>query len=176
MRTHEGVDGHHPALHHLRRLDVWRGVPSLARQTNTEPRRPHGRPRLRVRPKNLPDYPDTSASVPGLAAGPASRPLLHYGDQFDLDHRLGLGEAADLDRRAGWSGDAEIAHAHVAALREGFVVGDEGIGLDHIGPGGAGCLEAGIQVLEGLLQLRAHVAGADDLTAGVAGELAGGVD
>lgn len=84
----------------------------------------------------------TSASVPGLAAGPASRPLLHYGDQFDLDHRLGLGEAAD--RRAGWSGDAGIAHAHIAALREGFVVGDEGIGLDHIGPGGAGSLEAGI--------------------------------
>src|SRR5215470_1142746 len=133
-------------------------------------------PRLAARSKVRPDYPDTSASAPGLAAGPASRPLLHHGDQFDLDHRLGLGEAADLDRRAGWSGDAEIAHAHVAALREGFVVGDEGIGLDHIGPGGAGCLEAGIQVLEGLLQLRAHVAGADDLTAGVAGELAGGVD
>ncbi len=46
----------------------------------------------------------------------ASLPLIHHGDQFDLDHRLGLGEAANLDRRAGWSGDAEIAHAYVAAL------------------------------------------------------------
>ena len=45
-------------------------------------------------------------------------PLLHGGDHLDLDHRLGLGEAADLDRRAGRTAHSEIPHAHVRALRE----------------------------------------------------------
>src|SRR5438874_6458148 len=85
--------------------------------------------------------------------------LLDDRDQLDLDHRFRLREAADLDRRAGRAGDAEIAHADIAALRELGVIGDEGVGLDDVGPGRAGRLQAGVEVLEGLLHLRPHIAG-----------------
>src|ERR1700704_4855938 len=72
------------------------------------------------------------------------------GDQLDLDHRFRLREAADLDRRAGRAGDAEIAHAHVAALGEFRVIGHEGVGLDDIGPARTRGFETGVEVFEGL--------------------------
>ena len=55
--------------------------------------------------------------------GPGSTPsteraTIHGRDHLDLDHRLGLSEAADLDRRAGRTAHSEIPHAHVRALRE----------------------------------------------------------
>src|SRR5262249_58929205 len=102
--------------------------------------------------------------------------LLDHRDHLDLDHRLWLGETADLNRRAGRTGYAEVAHAHVGALRERLIVRDEGVGLDNIGPGRAGGLEAGVKVLEGLFELRPHVARADDVALSVACKLAGDVD
>src|SRR4051794_39359293 len=82
----------------------------------------------------------------GEAIAASREPSLAFDDRdhFDLDHRLGLRQAADLDCRAGRAGDSEIAHAHIAVLREFLVVGDEGIGLDHVFPGRAGRLEAEI--------------------------------
>jgi hypothetical protein len=103
-------------------------------------------------------------------------PLLHGRDHLDLDHRLGLGEAADLDRRAGRTAHPEIPHAQVRALRERLVVVDEGVGLDNIGLGSAGGFQAGVEVLEGLFELRPHVARADDVAVCVASQLAGDVD
>src|SRR6187397_2444632 len=98
-----------------------------------------------------------SASLRAQRSSPVERGLFASAfddrDHLDLDHRLGLGEAADLDCRAGRAGDAEIAHAHVAALREFLVVGDKGIGLYDIGPGRPGRLQAQIEVLEGLFEL-----------------------
>src|SRR5262249_14857684 len=89
---------------------------------------------------------------------------------------LWLRETADLDRRAGRTGYPEVAHAHVGALRERLIVRDEGVGLDDIGPGRAGSREAGVKVLEGLFELRPHVARADDVALLVARQLAGDVD
>src|ERR1043166_355968 len=102
--------------------------------------------------------------------------LLDHRDQLDLNHCLWLSETADLDRRAGRTGYPDVAHAHVGALRERLVVRDEGVGLDNIGPRCAGGLEAGVEVLEGLFELRPHVARADDVALCVACQLAGDVD
>ena len=62
-------------------------------------------------------------------------------DRLDLDHRVGIGQAADLDRRRGRRRRAEIPHPHVGVLGELLVVGDEGIGLDDVGESGAGGFE-----------------------------------
>src|SRR6516164_9772254 len=102
--------------------------------------------------------------------------LLDHRDHLDLDHSLWLSETADLDRRAGRTRYPEVAHAHVGALRERLVVRDEGVGLNNIGPSRAGALEAGVEVLEGLFELRPHVARADDVALCVACQLAGDVD
>src|SRR5258708_7111794 len=69
------------------------------------------------------DTPSAQRRVVAPAAGLAR--LIHDGDQLDLDHRSGLRQAADLDRRAGRAGDTEIAHADVAALGEFGIIGDE---------------------------------------------------
>src|SRR5882757_8470063 len=52
----------------------------------------------------------------------------------------------------------------------------KGVGLDDVGPGGAGRLETPVEVLERLFHLRPHVAFADAVAVDVAGQLAGGVD
>src|SRR5205085_11358036 len=80
------------------------------------------------------------------------------------------------DGRAGRGRDPEIAHADVGALLELVDVGDKGVGLDDVGPGGTGRLEAPVEVLERLFHLRPHVAFADTVAIDVAGQLAGGVD
>src|SRR5207245_7997357 len=54
--------------------------------------------------------------------------------------------------------------------------GDKRVGLDDVGPAGAGGFEAGIEVLERLLHLRPHVARADDVAFRIAPELPGDVD
>src|SRR5215468_4401865 len=102
--------------------------------------------------------------------------LLDHSDQLDLNHCRWLSETADLDRRAGRTGDPDVAHAHVGALRERLVVRDEGVGLNNIGPSCASGLEAGVEVLESLFELRPHVARADDVAVCVACQLAGDVD
>src|SRR5690242_9762845 len=98
------------------------------------------------------------------------------GDGLDLDHEIGSGEPGDADGRAGRGRHPEIAHADVGALLELVEVGDKGVGLDDFGPGGAGRLETPVEVLEGLLHLRPHVAFADAVAVDVAGQLAGGID
>src|SRR3984893_3574970 len=102
--------------------------------------------------------------------------LLDHRDHLNLNHCLWLSETADLDRRAGRTGYPEIAHAHVGALGERLVVRDEGVGLDNIGPSRASGLEAGVEVLKGLFDLRPHVARADDVALCVTCQLAGDVD
>src|SRR6516162_9948617 len=97
-------------------------------------------------------------------------------DHLDLNHCLWLSETASLDRRAGRTGYPEVAHAHVGALGECLVVCDEGVGLNNIGPSRASGLEAGVEVLKGLFELRPHVARADDVALCVACQLAGDVD
>ena len=57
-------------------------------------------------------------------------------------------------------------------LEELLDVGDVGVGLDDVGEGGAGRGERGLDVLAHLTELRAHVAGPDDLAGRAAGELA----
>jgi hypothetical protein len=47
-----------------------------------------------------------------------SNSAIDDGDRFDLDHRVGVGKTADLDRRAGRRCRAEIAHPHVGVLGE----------------------------------------------------------
>src|SRR5579883_134987 len=106
----------------------------------------------------------------------ARRQLLDHRNHLGLDHRVWLSKAADPDRRAGRRRHPEVAHAYVGAVRERLVVRDESIGLDDIGPSRAGGLEAGVEVLEGLLDLGPHVARADDVAFGVACQLAGDVD
>src|SRR5262245_4261173 len=116
------------------------------------------------------------------AAGPARLTLhepfslLDHRDHLDLNHCLWLSETADLDRRTGRTGYPEVAHAHVGALGECLVVRDEGVGLNNIGPSRASGLEAGVEVLKGLFELRPHVARADDVALCVACQLAGDVD
>src|SRR5262249_1254614 len=92
------------------------------------------------------------------------------------NHGLWRRETADLDGRAGRTGYPEIAHAHVGAPGESLVVRDEGVGLDNIGPSRASGLEAGVEVLKGLLELRPHVARADDVALCVPCQLTGNVD
>src|SRR6516164_126232 len=117
-----------------------------------------------------------------LIGGPARLPLrepfslLDHRDHLDLNHCLWLSETADLDRRAGRTGYPEVAHAHVGALGECLVVRDEGVGLNNIGPSRASGLEAGVEVLKGLFELRPRVARADDVALCVACQLAGDVD
>jgi hypothetical protein len=82
----------------------------------------------------------------------------------------------DADGRAGRGRHPEIAHADIGALLELVEVGNKGVGLDDVGPGGARRLETPVEVLECLLHLRRHVAFADAVAVGVAGQLAGGVD
>src|SRR5262249_31268863 len=107
---------------------------------------------------------------------PSRRLRIDDSDGLDLDHEVGTGEASYADRRAGRRGDAEIAHAHIGTFLEFVEIGDEGIGLDDVGPSRAGGLEAAIEVLEGLLHLGAHVAFADAVAVGIASQLAGDVD
>src|SRR5204862_262604 len=109
----------------------------------------------------------TLAAAPAGSAASPDRALIHDSDQLDLDHRLGLRKAADLDRRAGRAGDPEIAHPHIAALGELGIVRDKRVGLHHIGPARARRFQARVEVLEGLLHLRPHVARADDVARGV---------
>src|SRR5256885_6463050 len=63
------------------------------------------------------------------------------GDGLDLDHEIGSGETGNADGRAGRGRHSEIAHADVGALLELVEIGDKGVGLDDVGPGGAGRLE-----------------------------------
>src|SRR5262249_43004871 len=44
-RSHQSNDGHDPRLHHLRRLNVRRGVPPRAQEADTKPRDAHRRAR-----------------------------------------------------------------------------------------------------------------------------------
>src|SRR5438552_7012486 len=99
------------------------------------------------------------------AAAPASARTrfsgIDDGDGLDLDHEIGSGETGNADGRAGRGRHSEIAHSDVGALLELVEVGDKGVGLDDVGPGGAGRLEAPVEVVERLFHLRAHVASAD---------------
>src|SRR5262249_21731504 len=82
-------------------------------------------------------------------------------------------KATDLDCRAGRRRRAEVVPPHVAVFREFRVIGDESVGLDDVGEGGTRRFEAGLDVLADLLDLRPHVALADTIAVGVAGELPG---
>ena len=77
----------------------------------------------------------------GRAAAPALARTcfsgIDDGDGLDLDHEIGSGETGNADGRAGRGRHPEIAHADVGALLELVKVGDKGVGLDDIGPGGA---------------------------------------
>src|ERR1700747_2671466 len=97
-------------------------------------------------------------------------------DGLDLDHEIGSGETGDADGCAGRGRHPEIAHADIGALLELVEVGDEGVGLDDVGPGGTRRLETPVEVLERLFHLRPHVTFADAVAVDVAGQLAGGVD
>src|SRR6516164_11568380 len=83
------------------------------------------------------------------------------------DHQIGSGETGEADGRAGRGRHPEIAHADVGALLELVEVGDKGVGLDDVGPGGAGRLETPVEVLERLFHLRLHVAFADAAQPGI---------
>src|SRR6516164_285029 len=98
------------------------------------------------------------------------------GDRFDLDHRVGVGQPADLDRRAGRRGVPEVAHPHIGVLGELRVIGDVGIGLDDVGQGGADGFEAGLDVLADLLDLGAHITLANAHPLRVARQLASNED
>src|SRR5262249_51714710 len=63
-----------------------------------------------------------------------------------------------------------------AVLGEFRVVGDEGVGLDDVGQGGAGSLEASLDVLADLLDLGAHIALADTNALRVTRQLTGDKD
>src|SRR5215470_6948233 len=84
--------------------------------------------------------------------------LVDGGDGLDLDHCVGVGEATDLNRRAGRRGGSEIAQPHVAVPGEFLAVGDVGIGLDDVGEGGADLFETGLDILADLLDLRVEAA------------------
>src|SRR6185312_16505900 len=98
------------------------------------------------------------------------------GDCLDLDHEIRAGETGDADGRAGRGRDAEVAHADIGAFLKFVEIGDEGVGLDDVGPGCAGRFQAPFEVLERLLHLRTHVAFADAVAIYVAGQLASRVD
>src|SRR5262249_54481700 len=98
------------------------------------------------------------------------------GDGLDLDHEIGSGETGDADGRAGRGRHPEIADADVSALLELVEVGDKGVGLDDVRPGGAGRLETPVEVLERLFHLRPHVALTDAVAVDIAGQLAGSID
>src|SRR5499425_3591170 len=128
------------------------------------------------RRKTLPSLSSSRQMMAWKVSGREPFSLLDHRDHLDLNHCLWLSETADLDRRAGRTGYPEVAHAHVGALGECLVVRDEGVGLNNIGPSRASGLEAGVEVLKGLFELRPHVARADDVAFCVACQLAGGVD
>ena len=117
---------------------------------------------------------DTRAAAPALARTRFSG--IDNGDGLDLDHEIGSGETGDADGCAGRGRHPEIAHPDIGALLELVEVGDKGVGLDDVGPGGARRLETPVQVLERLFHLRPHVTFADAVAVDVAGQLAGGVD
>src|SRR6185369_12156791 len=114
------------------------------------------------------------AAAPALARTRFSG--IDDGNGLDLDHEIGAGETGNADGRACRGRHPEIAHADVGALLERVEVGDKGVGLDDVSPGGAGCLETPVEVLERLFHLRPHIALADTVAVDVAGQLAGGVD
>src|SRR5208282_4116438 len=99
-----------------------------------------------------------------------------YRHRLDFDHKIGMRQAPYFDRRAGRRGRAEIAQAHVAALLKLLEAGDIGIGLDDVGEGGAGGLQAGLDIFPDLLDLGAHITLADTIAVRVAGELPGDED
>jgi hypothetical protein len=71
--------------------------------------------------------------------------------------KSGPAKRGDADRRAGRGRHPKITHADVGALLELVEIGDKGVGLDNVGPAGAGCLETSVEVPEGLFHLRPHV-------------------
>src|SRR5215813_1670363 len=103
------------------------------------------------------------SGLPGRRAGdrPDRFSGIDDGDGLDLDHEIGSGEKGDADGRAGRGRHPEIAHADIGALLELVEVGNKGVGLDDVGPGGAGRLQTPVEVLERLFHLRPHVAFAD---------------
>ena len=84
--------------------------------------------------------PPSPAIAEGVSRTGLGTSVVDDSDRFDFDHRVGVGEAADLDRRAGRSGRAEIAHPHVRVLGELRVIGHVGIGFYDVRQGGAGGL------------------------------------
>jgi hypothetical protein len=56
--------------------------------------------------------------------------------------KSGPARRGDADRRAGRGRHPKITHADVGALLELVEIGDKGVGLDNVGPGGAGRLQA----------------------------------
>src|SRR5262249_8859099 len=86
------------------------------------------------------------------AAAPASARTrlsgIDDGDGLDLDHEAGSGETGDADGRAGRGRHPEVAHSEVRALLELVEVGNKGVGLDDVGPSGAGRLQTLVEVLD----------------------------
>jgi hypothetical protein len=82
-----------------------------------------------------------------------------------------MGELAHLYRGAGRQ-RAEVFHTHVDVLEELLDIGDVGVGLHDVGKRGPRRGQRGLDVLADLAELRAHVAGSDDLAARSPGELA----
>ena len=54
----------------------------------------------------------------------------------------------NADGRAGRGRHPEIAHADVGALLKLVEIGDKGVGLDNVGPGGSGRLQEPVEVLK----------------------------
>ena len=98
------------------------------------------------------------------------------GDDFDFQHELGPRQAHDLDERARRRRVAEVPRADLPHGRRLVHVGDVGVHLHHVGELRARRVERRLQVLEHLLGLRLHVAGADDAAVLVERDLAGDVD
>ena len=82
-------------------------------------------------------------------------------------------QSAYLNGCARGQTDAEIVVPDIDVFEELVDVGHEGRGLDQVVERGAGGFERVLQVLADLFDLRAHIAGADNVAVLVARQLAG---
>jgi hypothetical protein len=99
------------------------------------------------------------------------------GHGLDLDEQLWLHETGDDEQRVGRIDAAgEVTGKDlVAGLHEALDVGGMGqerLEADHVAHAGARCLEHGPHVVERLLRLGSHVAGAHDLARAIQAHLA----
>src|SRR5689334_18368251 len=91
---------------------------------------------------------DPRIGVPGRRAGvgpdPPSQELTTATASISI-MKSGPARRVTPTGRAGRGRHPEIAHADVGALLELVEIGDKGVGLDDVAPGGAGRLEAPVE-------------------------------